>query len=99
MKASKGVAQGTNIGQSIFNVYLNDALQSQPELREAITQGLLLAYADDIVVRSGSLTYVRGLVEAFKRLEQTHRLRINLEKARYFQLAGDYPGSREYLVH
>lgn len=49
--ANKGIPQGGCESPDLFNVYLQEALFSQKTLRELISQGRLLCFADDIVVR------------------------------------------------
>ena len=45
-----GIAQGSILAPSLFNIYLEEALKSEKILNRLIEHGKLLAYADDLMI-------------------------------------------------
>ena len=52
----------------MFNVYLEEALFSNPLLKEAIMSGKLLAFADDLLVMADSVAETEELIRALESL-------------------------------
>jgi hypothetical protein len=53
-QADRGVVQGAVMSPMLFNVYLEEALNTSPKLREAKQRGDLLAFADDMLLLTNS---------------------------------------------
>lgn len=67
----------------LFNVYLDDALNSQPILSDAIKNKALKAFADDIATTFTGEIKLKWTIEAFQKLEQTHQIVINVSKSKF----------------
>ena len=52
--ANLGVVQGGVISPMLFNVYLEEALSTTSKLREMVSRGDLLAFADDMLILTNS---------------------------------------------
>ena len=63
--ALRGVPQGSVLATLLFNVYLEDALMSNPVLKAFIDRGSLIAYADDMLVMLNSAVETKMCVKAF----------------------------------
>ena len=79
--ADRGVVQGAVLSPMLFNVYLEEALNSSAKLSEMRKRGDLLAFADDMLI----LTNVQAeMLEAIKELENLApewSLKMNKEKS------------------
>ena len=52
--ADLGVVQGGVLSPMLFNVYLEEALDTTSKLREMISRGDLLTFADDMLILTNS---------------------------------------------
>jgi hypothetical protein len=65
-KAERGVVQGAVLSPMLFNVYLEEALNTSAKLAEMRRRGDLLAFADDMLILTNSKP---ELEEAIRELE------------------------------
>ena len=72
----------------LFNLYLEEALNSCDVFKELIIRKDLLAYADDITIFTKNDIEIRRVVLGFKQLEQQFNLRINLKKCEILNIKG-----------
>ncbi len=72
--------QGGVISPFLFNIYLEHALMSNKILRQAIKEGLLLAFADDLMISATSRGHTNDIIRALVSLETTHGLSLNKTK-------------------
>jgi len=59
MDSRCGVAQGSVLSPTLFNLVLHDALRSSSVLSQIIARGDISAYADDMRIHSSSLEELR----------------------------------------
>ncbi len=76
----RGVMQGGVISPFLFNFYLEKALMSQAKLREAITEGLLIAFADDLMLSPINAGAAVNMIVAMEALEAEFGLKLNKDK-------------------
>ena len=65
----------------LFNVYLEEAINSSAKLEEVRRRGDLLAFADDMLVMSNSLREVETIINEFTALQQKWNLKLNKKKS------------------
>ena len=53
----------------LFNVYLEEAINSSAKLEEVRKRGDLLAFADDMLVMSNFLHEIEGIINEFTALQ------------------------------
>ena len=83
IKTSKGVFQGSVLAPLLFNFYLDHALKSNDVLRNAINNGSLYAFADDIVIKFSTQIQLNWYIDALKSIESTFKLKIHPGKTQF----------------
>ena len=58
----RGVTQGGVLSPLLFNVYLEEILMANSVLKEAIAEGKLVAFADDILLMADSKLEMEQLI-------------------------------------
>ena len=81
-----GIAQGSVLAPYLFNIYLEEALNSCDIFKEMIKRRDLLAYADDITIFTKNDGEIRKVVQGFKDMEQHFNLKINLKKCEILRI-------------
>ena len=64
-----GLSQGSVLSPVLFNVYIEEAINSSAKLEEVRKRGDLLAFADDMLVMSNSLHEIEGIINEFTALQ------------------------------
>jgi len=64
-----GLPQGSLLSPVLFNVYLEEAINSSAKFEEVRKRGDLLAFADDMLVMSNSLHEIEGIINEFTALQ------------------------------
>ena len=67
-RSGRGVAKGSLLSPSLFNVYLDTALQSSELLSQCIRRGELLAFADDIIFQAATVPETKSIIREFEKL-------------------------------
>ena len=78
--SNKGVLQGSVLSPMIFNVYLEDALYSQPVLKALISLKRLFAYADDILIVIRNPRDLEKVMDSLNNINATHGLEVSMKK-------------------
>ena len=83
-----GIAQGSVLAPYLFNIYLEEALNSCDVFKELMKREDLLAYADDITIFTKNDIEIGRVVQGFRQMEQHFNLRINLRKCEILRIKG-----------
>ena len=83
-----GIAQGSVLAPYLFNIYLEEALNSCDVFKELMRRQDLLAYADDITIFTKNDIEIGRVVQGFRQMEQHFNLRINLKKCEILRIKG-----------
>lgn len=75
-----GVAQGSVLAPFLFNVYLEETINSSPQLSQMARRGDLKAYADDILAQLDSAAEALAILSVFDKVEQHWNLKLNKKK-------------------
>ena len=80
-QADRGVVQGAVMSPMLFNIYLEEALNTSPKLREARQRGDLLAFADDMLLLTNSRQDLEQMIQELEGLNTEWNLRLNKDKS------------------
>ena len=80
-EAERGVVQGAVLSPMLFNVYLEEALNSSPKLSTMRKRGDLLAFADDMLILTNSKAELEEAIQEIEHLAPEWSLRMNKEKS------------------
>lgn len=80
IETASGIAQGGILSPFLFNIYLENALLQAPNLKGLSKCGLLLAYADDIIILCTDPNVLATVIQEFDQLSTTHNLFLNINK-------------------
>ena len=74
--------QGSVLSPLLFNVYLDNALQTDAILKKSIGSGNLWAFADDILLTASGKSEMEQLIARMGNLKETHALVLNKAKSK-----------------
>ena len=84
---NQGVAQGSVISPSLFNIYAEHLLK-QIELKESISAKDILAYADDTLVICESLEEAQRIIKTIRQWSAENSLKLNDKKSGIVEFLG-----------
>ena len=81
INAEMGLPQGSVLSPALFNVYLEDALDSSNILQCMRKRGDLLAFADDMLIMSNQKSEIEEAINGMAYLKMKYNLRLNKKKS------------------
>ena len=81
LNAEMGLPQGSVLSPVLFNVYLEEALNSSEVLKAMHRRGDLLAFADDMLVMSSQKGEIEQAISELASLQLKYNLRLNKKKS------------------
>ena len=81
INAEMGLPQGLVLSPVLFNVYLEEALDSSNILQRMRKRGDLLAFADDMLIMSNQKSEIEEAVNGMASLQMKYNLRLNKKKS------------------
>ena len=78
-----GVFQGSITSPKLFNFYLNEALNSEPILKNKIENQSLYAFADDIAIKFKTQAEPLEIIQALKNLGPSYNLKLKRNKTKF----------------
>ena len=81
INAEMGLPQGSVLSPALFNVYLEDALDSSNILQRMRKRGDLLAFADDMLIMSNQKSEIEEAINGMTSLQMKYNLRLNKKKS------------------
>ena len=96
LNAEMGLSQGSILSPVLFNIYLEEALNSSEKLRQVRKKGDFLAFADDMLVMTSDRGELEIIVNELSSLSGNYNLRLNKKKSEILTLekAGEIGGIR-----
>ena len=86
LNAEMGLPQGSILSPVLFNIYLEEALNSSEKLKQVRKRGDLLAFADDMLVMTRDRGELEIIVNELSSLSENYNLRLNKKKSEILTL-------------
>ena len=86
LNAEMGLPQGSILSPVLFNIYLEEALNSSEKLKQVSKRGDLLAFADDTLVMTSDKGELEIIVNEIFSLSENYNLRLNKKKSEILTL-------------